>query len=398
VTQVARASRARAPLLLLFLLTALARAAPSEVSAPLEVPGPLDILRGTGAPGFALALSPRAFSFPQDHAAHPDFQHEWWYFTGHLRGPQGERFGFELTFFRLGLEPPAVTPPAATPSAPALASPAEHSRWRAREIYAAHFAITDLPRRRFHASVRYARAAIGLAGAQDHPWQVWLGGWSAGAEADTPRWQLHAADADCALTLQLTPLGPPVLNGERGLSIKADEPGSASFFYSMPRIAARGRLDVAGRELEVNGLAWLDREWGSGGLGPRQQGWDWFALQLADGSTLMLYQLRDRDGAPDPHSGGTLVEADGRVRILGADDVRIEVQDHWVSARGTRYPARWRLRSTRLGLDLLLAPRLADQELDSAPPYWEGAVEVTGTRAAQPLSGEGYVELVGYAR
>lgn len=359
-------------LMLLSVLAATARAAP------------LDVLRADHVvPGFTQVQGPWSFSFPGDHGPHEAFQHEWWYFTGHLMTAAGLRYGFELTFFRLGLAPPtADTGP---------------SRWHARQVYAAHFAITDPGHRQFHADARYAREALGLAGATREPWRVWLGGWSAGAAAGGA-WSLQAATAHLGLELQLVPLMAPVLNGAAGLSIKADVPGAASEYYSVPRLAAQGRMTIEGVTQEVKGLAWLDREWGSGALGPNQQGWDWFALQLADGSTLMFYALRDRDGAADPHSAGTYVGSDGRAFALAPSDVHIEVEDHWVSPRGGRYPARWRLSVSSLGLDLELRPLLADQELDTAPRYWEGAVDVRGTHAGRPLQGEGYVELVGYAR
>jgi predicted secreted hydrolase len=347
---------------------------------------PLDVLRADQvAPGFAQVEGPWSFSFPRDHGPHESYQHEWWYFTGHLTTTSGARYGFELTFFRIGLAPPA---------APA---DARLSRWHARQVYAAHFAITDLGRRQFHAQARYARDALGLAGAARDPWRVWLGGWSAGASPGGT-WSLQAAAARFGLDLQLVPLMAPVLNGTAGLSVKADVPGAASEYYSVPRLAAQGNITIDGTTQAVKGLAWLDREWGSGALGPHQEGWDWFALQLADGSSLMFYALRDRGGATDPHSAGTYVGSDGRPRALAASDVQIEVQDHWVSPLGGRYPARWRLRVSSLGLDLELRPVLADQELDTAPRYWEGAVDVQGTRAGRPLRGEGYVELVGYVR
>ena len=91
----------------------------------------------------------------------------------------------------------------------------------------------------------------------------------------------------------------PVLNGDAGLSRKADAPGAASYYYSMPRLQATGQLSRDGTSVPVSGLAWLDREWGSGSLGAHQQGWDWFALDLDDGSSLMFYALRDRDGRRD---------------------------------------------------------------------------------------------------
>jgi predicted secreted hydrolase len=354
---------------------------------------PLEVLRGgvpggaSSADGFARALAVRRFEFPEDHGPHPQYRHEWWYLTGHLSAPSGARFGFELTFFRIALTPPLAEP------LPQLTG--ARSGWRANQIYAAHFAITDVDRKQFHSSERYARDALGLAGARADPFRVWLEGWSLQGSGPNGAWTLEAADATYGLRLELRALGAPVLNGEAGLSIKSDLPGSASYYYSIPRLEARGELVRAGRSVPVSGLAWLDREWGSGSLGPHQQGWDWFALQLADGGALMFYRLRDERGGPDPHSAGTWIAADGTARALASGDVRIDVEDHWVSPHGVRYPSRWRVRVSGLGLDLELAPVLADQELDALPRYFEGDVNVTSRASGRP-AGEGYVELVGY--
>jgi predicted secreted hydrolase len=365
--------------------------ATEDAHAPVAT-GRLAVLRSaTQNRGFAQALEPRAFDFPADFGPHPQYRHEWWYLTGQLRAASGQEFGFELTFFRLALAPIAWQP---EPGA---------SRWRTREVYVAHFAITDIGARRFKFAQRYARAALGLAGAQAAPLRVWLEDWSISGEPDVaasslPVWNLTAADGDDSIALHARALAPPVLNGDRGLSVKADESGAASYYYSIPRMAVGGRLARGGRAFEVSGEAWLDREWGSGGLGSEQQGWDWFALDLADGSALMFYALRERDGRRDPHSAGTWIGADGTTRPLTSNEVRIEAQDYWDSPRGGRYPARWRIEVAPLGLDLEVQPRLADQELDTRPRYWEGAVSVTGRRAGRPLGGRGYVELVGYAR
>ncbi|MGH8260089.1 MAG: lipocalin family protein, partial [Steroidobacteraceae bacterium] len=224
-------------------------------------------------------------------------------------------------------------------------------------------------------------------------------------------WTLRASDPAYGISLELHPLSAPVLNGDRGLSIKSGEPGAASYYYSIPHIAVRGQLVRSGsgvrtssgrtpgaaRVLDVSGTAWLDREWGSGSLGAHQQGWDWYGLQLADGSALMFYALRDDDGERDPHSAGTWIEPDGSSRPLASGDVRIDVLNHWTSPRGARYPSRWRIRVKSLSLDVTVTPVLADQELDAAPRYWEGDVDVAGTRRGKRLSGQGYVELVGYA-
>jgi predicted secreted hydrolase len=112
----------------------------------------------------------------------------------------------------------------------------------------------------------------------------------------------------------------------------------------------------------------------------------------------MFYSLRRRSGARDPFSAGTWTAADGSFRHLSADDLDIAVLDHWKSARGGTYPARWRLRTPALGLDVELRPILADQELDTTPRYWEGAVDVRGRLGGAAISGRGYVELTGYAR
>jgi predicted secreted hydrolase len=372
----------------------------------------LDALSSEGMPsGFALATEPKPFVFPRDHGPHPDFRHEWWYVTGHLDAQSGERFGFELTFFRFALVPPRSGDVSDTRAGAATKNDRNqsrerggaHSAWRARQIYMAHFAVTDLDRGTFHASERYARDALGLAGAQAEPFRVWLDSWSLGTPASetgpegSSYWQLRAADQGYAFDLQLRAVTPPVLNGDAGLSRKSDAPGAASFYYSIPRLAATGRIVRDGKPLDVNGLAWLDREWGSGALGADQQGWDWFALQFDDGGTLMFYALRKRDGGRDSHSAGTWFAPDGTTHALSSDDVQIDVKDYWNSPRGGRYPARWQLRVPSLRLNVEVRPRLADQELDTSPRYWEGAASIAGTRGDSKIAGRAYVELVGYA-
>lgn len=351
---------------------------------PVEVAG---VLEPVGAPGFAQVLAPRAFSFPADHGPHPAYRQEWWYTTGNLESAAGERFGFELTFFRYAL----------APAAPAAERPQRTSAWWAREIYMAHFTVTDLAQHRFAFAQKLSRGALRLAGAQGAPLKVWIDDWQlAAGPAALASWQLRAAGDGYALELELDAGGAPVLNGERGFSAKSDEPGNASYYYSLPRVTVRGRLWRGELPLEVHGDAWVDREWGSGGLGARNVGWDWFALQLSDGSTLMFYALREASGARSAHSAGTWVSPDGASRALDSGAVAIEVTDHWLSRRRVRYPSAWRVRVPQLALDLSVHPLLADQELGSTPRYWEGAVDVRGTGAAGAVQGRGYVELVGY--
>jgi predicted secreted hydrolase len=227
---------------------------------------------------------------------------------------------------------------------------------------------------------------------------VWLGDWT--AEGRAPGGipvRLRAENKEVGIDLTLSTTKPPVLHGDRGLSRKSDEPGNASYYYSLTRMPTAGEVRVGGRAFPVEGTAWMDREWSTSALGPDLIGWDWFALQLDDGRELMLYRLRRRDGTIDPASQGTLVAADGASRALPADAVEALALATWTSPRGgTRYPARWRLRVPSAGLDVVVTPILADQELDLTVRYWEGAVRVDGTADGRRLGGHGYVELVGY--
>jgi predicted secreted hydrolase len=368
--------------------------------------------------GFAQVLEPRGFEFPRDHGPHPEYRQEWWYVTGNLDSASGERFGFELTFFRFALAPEGVVH-SASAVASASASPVQvaeaaqgagdaqaaqpvsagvESSWRTGQIYMAHFAITDAAHKQFRFMQKLSRGAVGLAGARNPPLRVWIDDWSLGTvDPEGTHWTLRAAQRGYELTLDAQVLQPPVLNGEQGFSRKSRDPGSASYYYSIPRAAVRGRVVRDGKPLEVQGLAWVDREWGSGSLSSAEQGWDWFALQLQDGTALMFYSLRNHDGSRDPNSAGTWISAAGQSRRLSSDQVQIDVLDYWKNPRGDRYPSHWRVRVPTEGIDVDVRPVLANQELITSARYWEGAVDVTGASAGQKTAGRGYVELVGYA-
>jgi predicted secreted hydrolase len=353
---------------------------PGPVRATLSIAG---ALTGGDDAGFARALRPRGLAFPADHGPHPTFRTEWWYYTGHLTASSGRHFGFQLTFFRKALT--------ATPVA-------RGSAWRTNQVYMAHFTLTDVGARRFQAFERLDRGAVGLAGATAEPFRVWVDDWSAAAPPAALPMRLRAADGGVAVDLLLRRDKDVVLQGEHGLSRKGPGPGNASYYYSLTRLAARGVVALGAAVYQVSGSSWMDHEWGTSALGPDEVGWDWFGLQLADGRDLMFYRLRRRDGTAAAVSGGTLVGADGSTGRLARDDVAITALGTWRSPRtGAVYPSGWRLRVPRADLDLELRPSLPDQEVDLSVRYWEGAVQVFGRGAGRPLTGEGYVELTGYA-
>ena len=359
-------------------------ARPDEPRSPRASLSVASALRTADDRGYAKAIAPREFSFPADHGPHPELRTEWWYYTGNLESAKGRRFGFQLTFFRSALAPQM---------------PDRRSAWATREAWLAHFAVSDVDGERFHSFERWSRGGpVGLAGAQGQPFRVWVEDWSAeGPGGDVFPMRLSARQGDAGIDLSLEQGKPPVLQGERGLSRKSEEPGNASYYYSLTRMPASGIVRLGGESLRVTGLAWMDREWSTSSLGADQVGWDWFAFQLFDGSEVMLYRLRRKDGSADPASSGTVVGPRGGSRTLSLSDFTLEDLDRWRSPRsGATYPARWRLRIPSEGLEMEVRPLLADQELDVSFRYWEGAVEVEGTRGGQPVRGRGYVELTGY--
>ncbi len=358
---------------------------PAKISAELDVAAALGGGLGKDGELFARATAPREFVFPADHGAHDGFRTEWWYVTGNLFAADGRPFGVQLTFFRNALTATTV---------------ASSSRWRNAHVWMGHFALADEQRGTFRFAERFAREAAGLAGATATPFRVALEDWSIAAISPTANdfspLRLAARDTDFAVDLTLEAGKPPVLQGEGGLSRKGPEPGNASYYYSMTRLAARGTVTVAGETVAVTGDAWLDREWSTSALGSELAGWDWFALQLDDGRELMFYRLRRKDGASDPWSRGSLVAADGSSRRLQPAEVRLTPLSTWKSPAGAIYPAKWRLEIPGEALDLELAPRVANQELAVTVRYWEGAVKVAGSSHGQPIGGHGFVEMTGY--
>ncbi|MCK6683672.1 MAG: carotenoid 1,2-hydratase [Thermoanaerobaculia bacterium] len=324
--------------------------------------------------------------FPKDHGAHDDARIEWWYVTGHLSSPSGDQFGYQLTFFRAGL----LDEPAGSRS----------SRWAARDLHLAHFARTDLAKKEFRYAERSQRSGPEAAFARGETLDVANGAWRLLELGG--RFVLLARDGADELSLLLEPEKPPVLHGEKGLSRKGPEPDAVSKYVSFTRMRTTGWLRTARGVFAVTGSSWMDHEWGSGSIGRESAGWDWFSIQLDDGREAMLYQIRGKEGAPTRFTSGTLVEKDGRTRLLLADDFTVTVLDRWKSEKsGAIYPSKWRVEVPGAGLEMVVTPVLPDQELitnrSTFVTYWEGACEVKSSGQRAVVLGKAYVEMTGYA-
>ncbi len=352
------------------------------------------------------ASDPQPVVLPRDDAPH-DRLTEWWYYTGHLQADDGRRFGFEYVIFRAERGAFPVT-------------------------WASHLAVTDESGDAF----RFAqRTEIGPQADRSAPGRGYdlsiapngfaiegppaspASSATTGPQAFAPTaWTMTGVDgrdrivagavADPAsptggalgLTLDLSARKAPALHNRIGwIDFGA---GGSSYYYSRTAMDATGTIMVGDERFAVTGDAWFDHQWGDF-IAVGGGGWDWFAVNLADGSDLTLSLVRDGDGSY-PLVYGTLVEADGTTRHLPGDAFTVEVTRRWTSpATGADYPAGWRIELPGERLSIDLRPTVAAQELDTRATtgvvYWEGSQVVNATRDGEHLGGEAYVELTGYA-
>jgi predicted secreted hydrolase len=342
-------------------------------------------LPGTAAQ-YRAALPGYRYEFPRDHFNHEEFQTEWWYTTGNLTAADGRHYGYELTFFRQGVD----------------RGPGKKQTWDIEDLYLAHLALSDLDGGKFFHSERTNRTGPGLAGIDEQQKRIWNGNWEI-------RWQgeeetLSVVDEKFSLTFSLHSDKPPVIHGENGVSQKSAGAGHASHYISFTRLQTRGKIEVAGKTIEVRGTSWMDHEFFTHSMEADQVGWDWLSVQLEDDTELMLYQFRRKDGSSDPFSSGTYVDAQGKPLHLTAADFRlVSMGETWTSGvTGAKYPVAWSMDIPKLGLKLTATTRLKSQELASGseltPSYWEGAIGIEGTRGSESVRGVGYLEMTGYGR
>ena len=370
---------------------------------PAEDDGGVDIIRALSGNRdlscYERADGPKPLTFPRDLGPHEGFKTEWWYYTGNLTtgGPDqaGRTFGFQLTFFRQALD---------------CQRPEGDSAWRTGQLYFAHFALTDGQNRLFYPARRMNRGSLGIAGAQSHPFRVWIDNWSAALTPEGIRLQARERTAakggdeeqEIAIDLVLTRTKPTVLQGEKGWSRKGPTDSNGSYYYSYPGMAVQGRIRLGSETVEADGRAWFDHEWSTAALGEKAVGWDWFALHITAGphagTDLMVCQVRQKQGPP--FGFGSVSRPDGSYLILTERQFAITPLDRWTSPASKKtYPSRWRIRLPEWDLDLTVAPVVADQEHPRGFAYYEGAVRVSEAEsdgADTGSLGRGYVEMTGY--
>lgn len=325
--------------------------------------------------GFALPQAGKVFGFPRDHGSHPGFRTEWWYVTGHLDTAQGQRLGFQVTFFRQ----------------------ARRGNGNPQHLHLAHAALLDAKTGKFIHEERLNREGWDAA-ASETTLNVRNGNWSLKLDEATQRLRIAATvKNEMLLQLELEAVKPLVIFGKDGVSRKGAAATAASHYLTWPRLKTQGTVKLDATEHAVTGEAWMDHEFSSSQLEPGQVGWDWAALQLKDGRELMVYRMRRKDGSLDPASTLAVIERDGTLKQVGSHAFTWEKLGTWKSPRnGADYPNHVRIRHGDESFEL--KPLAQDQEQDGGItrlPYWEGACDVVDAHGE--IVGRAFLELAGYA-
>jgi predicted secreted hydrolase len=328
-------------------------------------------------PAYAPVSADHALTFPVDYGSHPLFRTEWWYVTGWLSTSHGEQLGFQITFFR--------SKPDIDESNP--------SSFTAHQLLIAHCALSDPKHGRLWQDQRIRRAGLGLAEAEPGDTNVWIDRWS--LKRNSLEYSAKIDAEDFAFDLTLAQTQAVLLNGNAGVSRKGPATAAASYYYSLPHLQVTGSVIREGRADQVNGEAWFDHEWSSEYLDAEAVGWDWIGLNLDDGAALMAFRIRGAHGE-QRWAGGTLRSGDGKLQIMGPQDIEFRAGRAWRSPRTQiAYPVQWHVRAGAREFDL--EPLMDDQEndtrLSTGAIYWEGAVRANEQHRP---AGRGYLELTGY--
>lgn len=320
----------------------------------------------------------KVFEFPKDHGSHPDFRTEWWYITGHFKGENDQDFGFQLTFFRSASDD-----------------------GQKRQSYMAHAAIVNKTTGQYFNTERFNKEGWN-AGASEDTLNVFNGNWYLrmdGNELMDGRFSVPGAGI---VDFTLQPMKPLVLFGDQGFSQKAEGEKNSSHYITYTRLNMAGNIQLAiGESVKIRGQAWMDHEFSSSHLSDHQIGWDWASIQLHDGTEIMVYSMRRKDGKVDPYSVLNEIDESSNVRSLYGNRFTWEKLEYWENQEtGNRYPVAHKIEwidSEGNERTIILKAIMKSQEFVgsiSGFHYWEGACIVLDKNKNE--LGKAYVELTGY--
>jgi predicted secreted hydrolase len=328
---------------------------------------------GTTAKGFSVPERGIPLRFPASHGPHPDYRIEWWYLTANLMGEDGAEYGAQWTLFRSAI------------------APGEKGGWASPQLWLGHAGVTTANKQ--FVAEKLARGGIGQAGVTIAPFAAWIDDWgiqqtrsSAGDADELSAINVIASAKDFGYDLNLETSKPLVLQGDKGYSTKSAD-GQASYYYSQPFYTVHGTLHLPERNVAVTGQAWLDREWSSQPLSPRQTGWDWFSLHLDSGEKVMGFKLRD---AGEGYTSATWIDHDGVPTALAPGELKLTPIKQAVVA-GRDMPIEWKVEIPSKNFSITTTPLNPQAWMATTTPYWEGPIRFSGT-----YNGKGYLEMTGY--
>ncbi|MDF2152297.1 lipocalin-like domain-containing protein [Vibrio sp. CAU 1672] len=334
---------------------------------------------GEGGGDYTQVIPDVTLTFPDDHRAHTDFRHEWWYFTANLVDEQGSSFGVQWTQFRI----------AVAPDQSETGQSASSDSWSSRQLYMAHSAITTAEQH--YADEKWSREHPRLAGVEVSPLRVFLDDWQWLAQSDDLLPARLNVDSELfSYQLKLTSSAPYHKQGQQGYSQKSASAEVASYYYSQPFIEVNGEININGKQHRVSGKGWIDREWSSQFLLGSQQGWDWFALRLNEQTSLVVFQLRDAKTGEANYAYARLMYHSGKGVAIRQNEITLRPVSR-TRIQASNYPTQWQLSLPNHGIELTISALNPNAKMSLTVPYWEGPVEFKGTH-----SGKGYMELTGY--
>jgi predicted secreted hydrolase len=198
-------------------------------------------------------------------------------------------------------------------------------------------------------------------------------------------------------SLVFNSLKPVSLIGETGKPDKL-------YYYSFPRNKVKGYIKKNHSTEYVTGEGWFDHQWGYRGDLITKTGWNWFGLQLEDGRELLINEFRAIKTGDTFSPMANLIEHNGELKFTR--NLTLQPSNYWKSPlTNAIYPLNWIITIPEFNMTINISAVFKEQEMPVIAPLnaiWEGVCSVSGketkpNRRSVPLTGKGFLELVGYA-